>query len=131
MAIAAIPTKYNGVQFRSRLEARWAAMFDLLGRAWEYEPIDLAGWIPDFRSRGLLIEVCPVSALAPHEKKILEATPWEHYPIVDILTEVPTFRVSFVGGKRFEHERGDLTLTDRLWKDAGNRVQWRGVGAQL
>lgn len=44
----AIPTRYAGVQFRSRLEARWAAMFDLLGWTWEYEPIDLAGYIPDF-----------------------------------------------------------------------------------
>jgi hypothetical protein len=33
---------------RSRLEARWAAMFDALGWPWRYEPIDLAGYIPDF-----------------------------------------------------------------------------------
>lgn len=46
--MAAIPTRYSGVQFRSRLEARWAAFFDLLGWKWEYEPIDLAGYIPDF-----------------------------------------------------------------------------------
>lgn len=26
----AIPTRYNGVQFCSRLEARWAAFFDLV-----------------------------------------------------------------------------------------------------
>lgn len=48
MKIAAIPTKYAGVQFRSRLEARWAAFFDLLGWEWEYEPIDLDGYVPDF-----------------------------------------------------------------------------------
>lgn len=57
----AIPTKYAGVQFRSRLEARWAAMFDLLGWRWEYEPIDLDGYIPDFIVRGsLLVEVKPI-----------------------------------------------------------------------
>ena len=28
---AAIPTVYKGVQFRSLLEARWAAMFDCVG----------------------------------------------------------------------------------------------------
>jgi hypothetical protein len=44
----AIPTTYAGVNFRSRLEARWAAFFDLCGWRWQYEPIDLAGWIPDF-----------------------------------------------------------------------------------
>jgi hypothetical protein len=46
--IAAIPTRYAGVNFRSRLEARWAAFFDLAGWKWKYEPIDLVGWIPDF-----------------------------------------------------------------------------------
>lgn len=46
--LAAIPTIYNGVQFRSRLEARWAAFFDLAGWRWEYEPFDLNGYIPDF-----------------------------------------------------------------------------------
>lgn len=45
---AAIPTTYAGVNFRSRLEARWAAMFDLLKWEWKYEPIDLNGWSPDF-----------------------------------------------------------------------------------
>ena len=33
-----IPTLYNGIQFRSRLEAKWAAFFDLLGWEYEYEP---------------------------------------------------------------------------------------------
>jgi hypothetical protein len=58
---AAIPTIYKGIQFRSRLEARWAAFFDLViapeGREatmrpfirdWKYEGVDLQGWIPDF-----------------------------------------------------------------------------------
>jgi hypothetical protein len=47
--IKAHPTKYNGVQYRSRLEARWAAFFDLIEWKHEYEPIDLPGWVPDFR----------------------------------------------------------------------------------
>lgn len=48
MKYAAIPTVYNGIQFRSRLEAKWACFFDLIEWAWEYEPVDLDGWIPDF-----------------------------------------------------------------------------------
>lgn len=57
-----IPTKYNGINFRSRLEATWAAFFDLVGWKWEYEPFDLEGWIPDFAlifSEPLLVEVKP------------------------------------------------------------------------
>lgn len=46
--VHAIPTVYNGIEFRSRLEAKWAAMFDQLGWSWEYEPVDFKGYIPDF-----------------------------------------------------------------------------------
>lgn len=46
--IKAKPTLYKGIEFRSRLEARWAAFFDLLGWKWEYEPCDFDGWYPDF-----------------------------------------------------------------------------------
>lgn len=46
--IKSIETRYSGCLFRSRLEARWAAMFDLLGWKWTYEPFDLNGWVPDF-----------------------------------------------------------------------------------
>lgn len=46
--IKAHPTKYAGVEFRSRLEATWAAFFSLIDWHWEYEPIDIDGWVPDF-----------------------------------------------------------------------------------
>lgn len=38
MTIRAIPTVYDGVQFRSRLEADWAKTLDDLAIAWTYEP---------------------------------------------------------------------------------------------
>lgn len=38
MTINAIDTYYAGHLFRSRLEARWAYIFDTLGIRWEYEP---------------------------------------------------------------------------------------------
>ena len=41
-------TEYNGIWFRSRAEAKWAAFFDLMGWRWEYEPRDYHGYIPDF-----------------------------------------------------------------------------------
>lgn len=49
-----IETLYKGVRFRSRLEARWAVMFDLLGAKWLYEPegfkLPLTGaYLPDFK----------------------------------------------------------------------------------
>jgi hypothetical protein len=43
-----IPTTYQGIRFRSRTEARLAAFFDELTWPWEYEPLDLNMYIPDF-----------------------------------------------------------------------------------
>lgn len=62
IASSAIPTRYAGVQFRSRLEARWAAFFDQVGWKWTYEPTDLDTYIPDFilhMYRPVLVEVKP------------------------------------------------------------------------
>lgn len=49
----AIETSYAGCRFRSRLEARWAVLFDALEIRWEFEPqgfeiIDQWRWLPDF-----------------------------------------------------------------------------------
>lgn len=62
--IKAIETKYAGCLFRSRLEARWAVVFDRLGIRWEYEPegfeLDDTRYLPDFRlpgMGGLFVEV--------------------------------------------------------------------------
>jgi hypothetical protein len=64
-SIAAIPTEYRGRTYRSRLEARWAAFFDRLGLAHEYEPFDLGAWSPDFLLTDLecLVEVKPLTDL--------------------------------------------------------------------
>ena len=55
------PTTYAGVNFRSRLEATWAAFFDIMGFEWKYELVDLPGWVPDFILEGsVAVEVKPV-----------------------------------------------------------------------
>lgn len=66
--IKPIPTKYNGIQFRSRLEATWAAFFDNMGWSWNYEPFDLNGWTPDFllksKIENILVEVKPITSIS-------------------------------------------------------------------
>lgn len=65
-----IPTTVQGVTFRSRLEAKWATMFSLLGIPWEYEPFDADGYIPDFLLLGddpVLVEVKPAATLTECE----------------------------------------------------------------
>lgn len=71
-AKSGIPTTYNGSRFRSRLEAKWAAFFDLAGWRWTYEPFDATGYIPDFLIHGpasLLIEVGPCEFLSEFSEK--------------------------------------------------------------
>lgn len=53
MVIKAIQTEYKGYKFRSRLEARYAVLFDALGLDWEYETEgyelpDGTWYLPDF-----------------------------------------------------------------------------------
>jgi hypothetical protein len=52
----ALPTKYDGITFRSRNEARWAIFFDVMGIKWTYEEqgYKLSNgetYLPDFRIR--------------------------------------------------------------------------------
>ena len=98
MATSAIPTFYNSVQFRSRIEARWASFFDELGWRWEYEPVDLDGYIPDFTLRfckPLLVEVkadMELSDLQQYTKRI-EHSGWRGSAMI-------------VGGSLFDAEPG-------------------------
>jgi hypothetical protein len=63
MTIQPIVTEYKGNRFRSRLEARWAALFDLARLPYIYEPNDMGSYIPDFLipgQRPVYVEVGPV-----------------------------------------------------------------------
>ncbi|MBA2280278.1 MAG: hypothetical protein H0W25_03450 [Acidimicrobiia bacterium] len=81
-----IETSYAGITFRSRLDARWAAMFNLVGWRWTYEPFDGAGYIPDFTLDGpnpLLIEINPavtIGELLDHLNRPVAAmrSQWPH-----------------------------------------------------
>jgi hypothetical protein len=47
-----LPTKYRGVTYRSRAEARWAVVFDQVGWTYWYEPetfrLPCGNYLPDF-----------------------------------------------------------------------------------
>lgn len=88
--ITGIPTTYGGQQFRSTLEASWAAFFDELDWPWEYEPYDLDGYIPDFvlpfRDGPVLVEIKPEHYLdsLKAQTERLEASGWAREAIVDL-----------------------------------------------
>lgn len=153
---AAIPTTYKNTKFRSRLEARWAATFDLLHWEWVYEPFDLDGWIPDFQ-----LNLPKYDKLCPEyygTKFIRDKTPLVEIRPVSLLDRQPnTYEIP----EGFDIERiyrgtgckgGEVLLLgshidaawripdlgewreslqiaiggESVWQEAGNKVQWQG-----
>lgn len=70
----AIETRYAGHRFRSRLEARWAVFWDVIGVDWQYEPEGFetfAGpYLPDFYIPEFdkYIEIKPDGPLSEHDR---------------------------------------------------------------
>lgn len=147
-SIKAIPTKWNGTQYRSRLEAQWAAFLEATGHDYIYEPFDLIGWTPDFlildpdphlekNANKVLAEVKPVSNMS-------EAWPFfsDNCHLVfglNGIAYVPWFwGACSITQERYFYEleaklrweyAGDnhhyVSPTHaRLWKSAQNETQW-------
>lgn len=77
-----IPTMFHGVMYRSRLEAKWATVFEALQWPATYETLDLRGYLPDFivefAGGDLLVEIEPDlsdAGLATAKRKI-ERSGW-------------------------------------------------------
>lgn len=152
------PTKYDGVLFRSRLEARWAAMFDILEWGWDYEPFDLNGWVPDFQLNlprckddksyyGLhyvkdqtpLVEIKPVKSTQCELKDFDIHRIYQSLGIVGRCSSCP--REVLLLGNSPDHawktpDLGDWKealpvsfFKEAFWKEAGNRVQWSPTNA--
>jgi len=73
--IAAVPTTYAGVEFRSTLEADWAATLDSLGIVWQYEPEAVrlpSGTLyrPDFYLPGIATWL---EVKGPHMERVFKA----------------------------------------------------------
>jgi hypothetical protein len=83
--------EYLGAKFDSKLEMKWAMMFELLGFSWEREPLTFVNpmdrtltWIPDFKithketGAMYLVEVKPNGAFFNIEKtKIARIRQWD------------------------------------------------------
>lgn len=90
-SIKPIPTKYKGILFRSRLEARWAVFFDELRLEWEYEVngFDLDGiwylpdlWLPQVK---MWAEIKPVEFTAEERKKAKLLTKLSGYECLELV----------------------------------------------
>lgn len=127
-------TMYGGCLFRSRLEATWAAFFDICGIKWVYEPFDLPGWSPDFLIQDkALVEVKPftipdedlqrkiISSKPKHSVFFLGPSPINDYTIgwaIESCSECESYEVN---GEYFFRESGSP------WPEIGELVV-RGDG---
>jgi hypothetical protein len=112
---APIPTWYNGMRMRSRLEARWALFFDCLRYSYRYEPNlrHNVAYLPDFMldTFGVAVEVKFGARLPMLDDDLLE---WEQF-------------LSRLAQLEADHERWqafvDTTGRD-LWVCVGPPVVW-------
>jgi hypothetical protein len=147
-AIKSHPTTYKGVMFRSRLEARWAAYFDLIGWKWKYEPIDLVGWTPDFfvsfpcghsecsGSHELAVEVKPYRSIEefrghpcmdyPYGQNDSRCIPADASAAFGIDPTVTQWEFGHgAGGGIYSLDSWFYALDMDKWNEAGNLTQWR------
>lgn len=114
ICLQALPAKYNGIQFRSRLEARWAIFFDYCGINWDYEPegFNLGNeiyYLPDFllhdltgRIEGnLFVEVKGTLTSEDYEKieAFMEFNEKPKYPLLVLGS------IFYNGSEKMYHER--------------------------
>lgn len=126
----AIETKYKGYRFRSRLEARWAVFFDVLGVAWEYEPegYELGGvrYLPDFRidtgRKKFWVEIKGVSP-----------TPRERQLLIKLAATTDTPAVLFAGDPLSLKHYGFVTSSKHEFIDytADDDAHWNWCATQL
>ncbi len=67
----AIPTIYKGIEYRSRLEARWAVFFERIGLDAQYEPFEIENngltYTPDFLAMNGFNGKNPIIEIKPRE----------------------------------------------------------------
>lgn len=122
--IKPIPTLYNGINFRSRAEARWAVFFEKLGVKYAYEPKGYklrfgSMYLPDFYVEGFsssiksaFFEVKPdadVEGVWQDKSEFLSELTGER---VYLLSGAPDFR-SYLFYDRIDQL--DLLNEDRAW----------------
>lgn len=134
--IKAIPTVYRGRRYRSRLEARWAAMFDQLRWTHEYEPYDLSGWAPDFLismpddSQRVLVEIKPITECHEETMERMWKACQAHKLMDDEEDEAQITAVLLLGIAP-RHAGGRFQFVDFGWFRSCSTVQKQIIPAKL
>jgi hypothetical protein len=140
------PTIYKGTRFRSRLEATWAAFFDLAGWKWEYEPVDLEveidgekfNWDPDFHvsfhcghsecppRHELYVEVKPYRSIAEFDNHVVSKLAcFDDGAMFGIDPSVTEWQMSHGAGGGVFNVEFWVPNCNTLWAQAKNITQYR------
>jgi hypothetical protein len=119
LKIAALDTFYKGRKFRSRLEARYAIVFDHLGIKWQYEPegFNLGDgllylpdfWLPftndhcmEYENPGYYVEIKPVPPTEEEKEKARRLAKASHHHVHILYGDIDVADLWFVSGTGYE-----------------------------
>jgi hypothetical protein len=125
-SVRAIETIYRGVRYRSRLEARWAAYFDLVGIRHLYEPLDFDGWTPDFLlTFGPLEVACEIKPVNPAKVREVAVGVYDKA----LGPAGPPFRI-LLGHSPGEFHIG-VTIGVMVGRDEANSQYWTWIKPEI
>lgn len=137
--------RYDGLEFRTPLEAQWAAFFDLVGWRWRVSPAAVDNWRPDFEvcfesshpacsgSLTLLVAVLPIEKLSdfkghPCLSRSSKANRGQPHWVADagaafgMNPSVTKWLVAGKGSLETFDVHSLVDDADELWAAAGNQV---------
>jgi hypothetical protein len=125
----AIPIKIDGIQFRSKLEARWYLFMKRLGWNIIYEPEieGLSNWIPDFliigKNKKILVDVKPIDTVEDWDKnpdkKRIEESGIKNLPY-ELLILGSNLQLDG------QNRMGLLYVRDAFWEEGRDSVELQG-----
>jgi hypothetical protein len=120
--IKAIETRYKGYRFRSRLEARWAVFFEILGIDWDYEVEgydlrEFGYYLPDF----WIADIDCFAEVKPGQFSFGEYEKCHALPAPCLLLDGPP-RVGYFGVADYRDNLGPVDLCYRNYL-SGERFQ--------
>lgn len=131
---------YNNLQFKTRLEAHWAAFFDLAGWEWHYNPVAIQDWLPDFRVKfdcshsecgghhTLLVSILPCLKVDDlknhpcHKHSYGTDIPADSGAAFGITPDVTLWEMAHGAGGGVESVSGWVPNSSELWSEAGKLI---------
>ena len=124
--IKALPTSYRGGAFKSRLEARWAYYFDLIGAKWQYEPDGFAlpsgNYCPDFLvGDSTYVEIKPFNPVPKLAIQKIKEFSTENTIVLCVGAPGPQWQQGFRNGEAFETAH---FTSYAFWEKKWNQPFW-------